>query len=240
MGRTTVAHNLAVALDALPVTRAVLVDGDLVHGDLRLHLEAPEAAPSLMQLPTGHVTDADIAPLLWQDAAGMSILLAPPRMEQADLIMLADIRNALSILRRLHDVVVIDVPAVMDDRTLAMLDDADVVVDVLTTERGAVRKCQRCDAVLRAADFPMEKIVTVINQADATDASTPALAAALGRRPDASLPYDERLSGDGLTAGTAIVSADPAAPLSRSFVELAKLIATRVGAVTPQIAARAA
>ena len=69
VGRTAIAHNLAVAMGQANGTRVVLVDGDQVHGDLRLHLEAPEDAPSLLQLPTGHVSEDDVAPLLWQDSS---------------------------------------------------------------------------------------------------------------------------------------------------------------------------
>ena len=75
VGRTAIAHNLAVAMGQTAGSRVALVDGDQVHGDLRLHLEAPESAPSLVHLPTGHVTEADVAPLLWQDATGLDVLL---------------------------------------------------------------------------------------------------------------------------------------------------------------------
>jgi pilus assembly protein CpaE len=234
VGRTTIAHNLAVALNQRPSTRAVLVDGDLVHGDLRLHLGAPDTAPSLLQLPTGHVADVDVAPLLWRDPAGVDVLLAPPRLEQADLIMQRDVENALVILQRLYDVVVIDVPAVMDDMTLSMLDNADVVLDVVTTERGAVRKARRCHEVLSAAGFAMDKLVTVVNRADAPGIEPPALPSELGRRPEASLPHEQRLAVGELADGSAIVSTDPGAPVSRGLIGLAEMVASRV-----QVPARA-
>jgi pilus assembly protein CpaE len=240
VGRTTIAHNLAVALDAMPGTRAVLVDGDLVHGDLRLHLGAPDDAPSLLGLPTGHVGETDLAPLLWRDPAGVDVLLAPPRMEQADLVMLSDVTNALRILRRLYDVVVVDVPAVMDDTTLAILDGADVVLDVVTTERAAVQKAQRCHAVLEAAAFPLDKLVTIVNRAETHGSSEGAFASELGRRPEMWLPPDRRVAEDGLAAGSAIVAEHPEAPLSRALADLATLVAARVGSPAAPVAALAA
>jgi len=228
VGRTTIAHNLAVAMNQRPATSAVLVDGDLVHGDLRLHLGAPDSAASLLQLPTGHVTDADMAPLLWQDPSRVDVLLAPPRLEQADLILRRDVENALMKLQRLYDVVVIDVPAVMDDMTLAMLDNADIVLDVITTERGAVRKARRCHEVLSAAGFAMDKIVTVVNRADAPGVEPPALVAELGRQPDAALPHEPRLAAGELAEGSSILLVDPGAPVSRSLAGLAEMLAMRV------------
>jgi pilus assembly protein CpaE len=239
VGRTAIAHNLAVAMRRGAGARTVLVDGDQVHGDLRLHLEAPDDAPSLVQLPTNHVSAEDVKDLLWQDAAGLDILLAPPRMEQADLITLADIRRAHAMLQRMYDLVVIDVPTVMDVATLAILDDADIVLDVTTPRLGAVRKTQRCHAVLEAAGFPMGKVVTVVNHADAYHDQA-AFAEALGWLPDAVLMHDERLAAGQVAAGSSIVSAHPEAPISRGFVELSELLIARVQTGTGALAAQAA
>ena len=227
VGRTAIAHNLAVAMSQSSDTQAVLIDGDQVHGDLRLHLEAPDAAPSLVQLPTGHVTETDVRPLLWQDATGLDVLLAPPRMEEADLINTSDIQRARHILNQTHDLVVIDVPAAMDDRTLAMLDDADVVLDVTTPRHGAVRKTQRCHAVLAAAGFPMDKIITVVNHADSSFDATE-FALELGWAPDAVLMHDDRLAARVVPAGSSIVKTHPDSLFSRGFVDLAKVLSARL------------
>ena len=238
VGRTAIAHNLAVAMGQSASTHVVLVDGDQVHGDLRLHLEAPEAAPSLLQLPTGHVKEDDVNPLLWQDATGLDVLLAPPRMEQADLIMLADVRRAHRMLKQMYELVVVDVPATMDDMTLAMLDDADVVLDVTTPRRGAVRKTQRCHAVLSAAGFPMDKVLTVVNHAD-PDYDPTDFASQLGWQPDAVLMHDERLAAGTVPAGSSIVTAYPDSLFSQGFKDLATTLASRL-ASQPALAARAA
>jgi pilus assembly protein CpaE len=238
-GRTAIAHNLAVAMGQSAGTRVVLVDGDQVHGDLRLHLEAPETAPSLVQLPTGHVTRADVEPLLWQEATGLDVLLAPPRMEEADLITLADLRRAHFTLRQMYDLVVLDVPAAMDEKTLAMLDDADIVLDVTTPRQGAVRKTQRCHAVLTAAGFPMDKILTVVNHAD-PDYDATEFAQELGWAPSAVLMHDERLASGSMPAGSSIVTAYPDSLFSRGFKDLAAQLAARLQAAPAQAGARAA
>jgi pilus assembly protein CpaE len=237
-GRTTIAHNLAVALKQVTGARVALFDGDQAHGDLRLHLEAPGSTPSLVQMPTGHATDADLAPLLWQDPAGIDVLLAPPRMEEADLILLADIRRAISMLRRLHDVVVVDVPTVMDDRTLAILDDADVVLDVVGTDRAAVNKAQRCHDVLAAADFPLCKVVSVSNQV--RPGAGLDVGALIDRPLEAILPHDHRLVSGELPAGGAVVAMFPDAPLSQGMLGLASALAARLGGDIGALSARAA
>ena len=239
VGRTAIAHNLAVAMGQIAGSRVALVDGDQVHGDLRLHLEAPDDAASLVQLPTGHVTEADLTPLLWQDASGLDVLLAPPRMEEADLVMTADVQRAQHLLRQMFDLVVIDVPAVMDERTLSMLDDADVVLDVTTPRHGAVRKTQRCHAVLSAAGFPMHKVLTVVNHADPSyDAAD--FADVLGWQPDAVLMHDDRLATGSVAPGSSIVTTHPDSLFSRGFNDLATLLAERLPSAQAALAAEAA
>lgn len=225
VGKTAIAHNLAVAFMLELGTRAALFEGDQAHGDMRLHLDAPLEAPSLMQLPTGHATDADLVPLLWQEPAGVDVLLAPPRMEQAEMIMLADIRRAMGMLRRAHDVLVVDTPTVMDDTTLAILDDADVVIDVNDAHRASLLKTERCHAVLMAAEFPMGKVIRVANHA--RGASGFDAGSAPHAQPDAVLPFDPVLAADEL-AGRAVASAHPDAQFARGITGLARLVATRL------------
>jgi pilus assembly protein CpaE len=239
VGRTAIAHNLAVAMRATEGTRVALVDGDQVHGDLRLHLEAPDDAPSLVQLPTGHATEDDIAPLMWQDASGLDVLLAPPRMEEADLVMTADVTRAHHLLKQRYDLVIIDMPATMDDRTLSMLDGADVVLDVTTPRHGAVRKTQRCHAVLAAAGFPMHKVLTVVNHADPSyDAAE--FGEVLGWEPDAVLMHDDRLASGSVDPGASIVTDYPEALFSRGFQDLAELLAERLQPTVAEVAEKAA
>lgn len=240
VGRTTIAHNLAASLNRRPHTSVVLVDGDLVHGDLRLHLDAPDEAPSLLQLPTGHASEVDLAPLLWEDPAGVHVLLAPPRMEQADLIMQHDMDHALTLLSRLYDVVIIDAPAVMNDMTLSMLDRADTVLDVVTTERGAVRKSQRCRDVLTAAGYPMEKVVTVANRVADPALAAGSLASDLHGQPDVMLPLDPQLAAGGSPGGAAVVATSPETPISNAFASLAQFLVDRQEGAPELISSQAA
>ena len=160
-------------------------------------------------------------------------------VERVDLIMLADIRRTLYTLGQMYDLTVIDVPAVMDDKTLAMLDGADVVLDVTTPRHGAVRKMQRCHAVLSAAGFPMDKVLTVVNHAD-PDYDQSEFAEELGWMPDAVLMHDERLASGSMPAGSSIVTAYPDSLFSQGSRELAGQLANRLQAEPVQASARAA
>jgi pilus assembly protein CpaE len=111
VGKTTLAFNLAVAMTQQGGLRTALVDGSFQFGDLRALLKVPQDAPSLLDLPTDRVQESDFSEVMWRDPSGIDILLAPPRVEMAEMITPRDLDKVLSLLRRVYNVVVIDTPA---------------------------------------------------------------------------------------------------------------------------------
>ena len=68
----------------------------------------PVDAPSILDLPTDRIAESDLGDVLWRDPSGIDILLAPPRIEMAEMVTPRDLDKVLSLLRRVYDVVVID------------------------------------------------------------------------------------------------------------------------------------
>ena len=101
VGKTTIAFNLAVALGQLE-QRTVLIDGSLQFGDLRSLLKVPVDAPSILDLPTDRIAESDLGDVLWRDPSGIDILLAPPRIEMAEMLTPRDVDKVLSLLRRVY------------------------------------------------------------------------------------------------------------------------------------------
>ena len=103
VGKTTIAFNLAVALGQREL-RTVLIDGSLQFGDLRALLKVPVDAPSILDLPTDRIAESDLSDVLWRDPSGIDILLAPPRVEMAEMVTPRDLDKILSLLRRVYEV----------------------------------------------------------------------------------------------------------------------------------------
>ena len=103
MGTTTIALNLAVALGQAG-RRTALIDGSLQFGDLRALLRVPMTAPSIVDLPTDRIAEGDLSDVLWRDPSGIDILLAPPRVETAEMVSVRDLDKILSLMRRVYDV----------------------------------------------------------------------------------------------------------------------------------------
>ena len=92
VGKTTIAFNVAVAAAGLGA-RTALIDGSIQFGDLRGLLRAPRDAPSMLDLPTDRISETDLADVLWRGPAGVDILLAPPRIEMAEMVLIRDLEK---------------------------------------------------------------------------------------------------------------------------------------------------
>ena len=225
VGKTTLAFNLAVAIQQHVGVRTVLVDGSLQFGDLRALLKVAPDAPSILDLPTDRIQEADLADVLWRDPSGIDILLAPPRIEMADMVTPRDVEKVLSLLRRVYAATVVDVPTNLSDLTLAFLDAADVILQVLTYDSTTIRNSVSVAETFRAIGYPPSKIQYVLNRADSQGGLDPAMIqSAIGRSPEHSVVSDGRLVVEANNQGVPFVLAAPDAAISGDIRRLAEAL----------------
>jgi pilus assembly protein CpaE len=224
VGKTTVAFNLAVALGQAG-TRTALVDGSLQFGDLRSLLRVPADAPSILDLPTDRIGESDLQDVLWRDPSGIDILLAPPRVEMAEMVSVRDVEKALSLLRRLYGAVVVDMPSALGDIPLALLDAADTILEIITYDSTTIRNTLAVAEAFRAIGYPASKIRYVVNRADSTGGiAAEDLARALGRVPEHTIVSDGKLVMQANNEGLPFVLANPDAPISRDIAQMAAFL----------------
>jgi MinD-like ATPase involved in chromosome partitioning or flagellar assembly/CheY-like chemotaxis protein len=238
VGRTTIAFNLAVAATGLGV-RTVLVDGSIQFADVRALLRVPDSAPSMLDLPTDRVSESDLADVLWRDGSGVDVLLAPPRVEMAEMVLARDVEKTLSLLRRLYDLIIVDTGVALDEVTLGVLDQADTILHVVTYDATTIRNTAAMAETFAKIGYPPSKIRYLLNRADATAGIDPAdLRRALGRDPEYRLRSEGQVVGPASNQGLAFVTSDPGAGVSRDLVEVAReLVGGAVAAGRPTAAA---
>ncbi|HLE58767.1 MAG TPA: response regulator [Candidatus Limnocylindria bacterium] len=237
VGRTTLAYNTAVALVA--GHRVCLVDGALQFSDLRGLLRVPASAPSIASLPIDRIRESDLAEVMWRDPAGVDVLLAPPRIEMAEMITVNDLEKAVSILRQVYDYVIIDTRAGLTDDVLVFLDAADLILQVLTYDSMAIRSTAMAREAFAAIGYPAEKLMTVLNRADSAGGlSRSELEAAIGSRIEHEIVSDGRLVVAANNEGVPFVTGSPDAEVSVGVRQLADALAARLGARRPALARR--
>jgi pilus assembly protein CpaE len=221
VGKTTIAFNLACAMGQLE-HRTVLIDGSLQFGDLRALLKVPVDAPSILDLPTDRIAESDLQDVLWRDPSGIDILLAPPRVEMAEMVTSRDLEKILSLLRRVYQAIVIDMSSAISDVNLTFLDTSDTIVEIVTYDSTTIHNTIAVAETFRMIGYPASKVRYLINRADSPGGINPQdLARALGRVPEHSVVSDGKLVVQCNNDGVPFVLANPDAAISRDVTRLA-------------------
>jgi pilus assembly protein CpaE len=235
VGRTTLAYNLAVALGQ--EHRVCLVDGSLQFSDLRGLLRVPAVAPSIVNLPTDRIREQDVAEVMWRDPSGIDILLAPPRVEMAEMVTVRDIEKVLSLLRKIYEFVIIDTRAALSEDVLVFLDSADLILQVLTYDAMAIRGLAMSAETFAAIGYPPSKLATVLNRSDSSGGfSKDDVEQALGSRIDYEVVSDGHLVLAANNEGNAFVASSPDSPIAQGVRRIADSLASHLRDRAPALA----
>jgi pilus assembly protein CpaE len=238
VGKTTIAFNLAVALGQAD-QRTVLIDGSLQFGDLRSLLKVPVDAPSILDLPTDRVAESDLQDVLWRDPSGIDILLAPPRVEMAEMVTARDLDKILSLLRRVYGSIVIDMSSALNDINLSFLDLSDTIVEIVTYDSTTIHNTIAVADAFRMIGYPASKVRYLVNRADSPGGIDPVdLERALGRIPEHRVVSDGMLVVQSNNEGVPFVLANPAAQISQDLNRVAAELLAANGIVRATAAGR--
>jgi pilus assembly protein CpaE len=167
VGKTTIAVNLAIALAAGASSSVVLVDGDLTFGDVSVHLNLTPTRTILDLLERVEDLDREVFnQALIRHDSDVRVLLSPFRPEQAERVTPEHIQAILDSLACYYDYVVVDCPASYDDVTLAILENADRVLIVVTPEIGPVKNTGVFLDLAAEIGIAEDKLMLVLNRAN--------------------------------------------------------------------------
>src|SRR4029077_3031020 len=172
--------------------------------------------------PTDRIQESDLRDVLWRDPSGIDILLAPPRIEMAEMVTVRDIDKALSLLRRVYRTIVVDMPSALSDVSLAFLDASDYILAVVTYDSTTIRNTSAIAETFRAIGYGPDKVQYLINRSDSPGGMSPEdLSRAIGRVPEHSVVSDGMLVIQSNNEGVPFVLANPNAPISLDMNRIA-------------------
>jgi pilus assembly protein CpaE len=227
VGRTTLAVNFAVAAKTELGKKVALVDGGLQFGDvgvlLNLNPKNQTIADVAREMASGDLETLDST--LIDHSTGVRVLMAPPSPEMAELVTPDHVSKIIAALRQTHDLVVVDCSPLLQDVTLAFLDQSDVVLTVLTLEITNIKNIRQFLALVEQLGYPEGKVQLLLNRADSGyGIRLHDVESSIGRKISHSVVSDGRTVVYALNRGVPFVVAARSTRVSDDIVRLAKTV----------------
>ena len=235
-GCTTVASNLSLALQELSASErdVALLDGNLQFGDVGVMLDLrPDRSVADL---TERIDELDrdlLSSVMSTHGSGVRVLLAPPRPEAAESLLAGKssedgerppVATILTMLRNAYDVIVADTWSWIDDLTLMLFDAASLIVLVVTPDIPAVKSARLFLELANKLDYPLEKILLVVNGADRRGGLQSGQIEKAMMPITAEIPFDERAALGAANRGVPVIQRERSRPISESILSLADLI----------------
>ncbi len=230
VGTTTLAINTAIALATRQRRRTALLDANLQFGDERVFLDLGLDSSSIVNAITEPDLDADLLKkLMVTHRSGIDLLLAPPNPEQADIVVERQrtepgtLTNILRLLRKAYDYTIVDTGRTIDDFTLQLFDESDVIFVVMTADLSCLKNVRLVLETMDSLGFERSKVQLVLNRSNAyTGINVDNAESALGRKIDYQIMNEYRGAISALNSGEPFMSSRPDGPLGQNVSKFAQ------------------
>jgi len=227
VGATTLAANVATAL-AAEGKAVVLIDLNLQFGNVAMFFDL-RPRTTIVEFARGDIgrtTEDDFEKFLANHKSGVRILAAPPSPEEAELVSIAAVQQAIDLGRGGRDVVVLDLPTKLDEVTLAALDVTDIVCVVTAPHLASLRSTGDTLAMLTRIGISEQRILLALVRNTAKGIDDAGVMGFLKRKPDVIVPFAEKADA-AADLGVPYVLADPNDKAAVALKQLAGRLATR-------------
>lgn len=244
-GRSTVAATLADEIARFGRT-ALLADADVYGGSIATMLglldESPGIAAATRQAANGRLDREALAALCWAAEPRLRVLTGLPRADRWPELRPPAVERLLGTCRSMADFTVVDTGFCLETdeelsfdtaaprrngATLAVLDEADVVIAVGSADPMGVARLVRALEDLREARVgaPVWIVLNRVRDSATNGPARSELAEAIvrfgGQPPAAYLPLDHAALDSAVLAGAPVARVAPHSPFRAAVVELA-------------------
>ncbi|HEU0074427.1 MAG TPA: AAA family ATPase [Dehalococcoidia bacterium] len=225
VGKTTIATNLGVALASNFGQSVAIIDADNSFGDVAAALELrPEVGIVDLVRDIDKVERANVSEYLARHSSGLSVLSAPRQGLLWREVTPDKLRTAIGLLARQFDIVLIDTAANLGDVSLAVLDEASMVLWVTSSDFSSINNSLLGLDALQQLQYPDSRIRLVLNITAFDDGVRPSkIEDVLKRTFFWTVPYDKQVRIGSQIGNPAVLSA-PESSGSRAINALAEAV----------------
>lgn len=231
VGKTSIALNLAVALQKKSVGKKIaLVDADYGFGDIaaRLNLATTRSVLDLVR-NVDQIDPELVNQVMVSHSSGLRVLLNPVHPAEAEFITPEHVKKIMGMVTCLYDIIVIDCQSTYEERTLAILDRADMLMLVVTPEIGPVKNASQFLELAEDLGISSEKIYIILNRFNSNVGIEPE---EIERTYKRKIAFNLSSAGRTITLssnqGTPLVLAQPTHPFSQQIFQLAEGLTKRL------------
>jgi len=227
VGCSTLAVNLAVSLQQMGHPTA-LVDGNISFGSVEIFLELQPTHSILQLIGDLEQLNAElIQDTMVTHSSGLRVLLAPLRPEEGDGVRGEHLQRILSLLKKDFRFTLVDTWPSYDERVLAMLEVADLILVPIGPDLPAMKNLNSFLRVARLLNYDMDKIVPVLMRANSVPPGhLKELEAFLKQPLKWRVVSDGKRATDAANSGTPFVLSAKDAPISQNVFEIARFLAS--------------
>jgi pilus assembly protein CpaE len=225
-GRTFLAINVALSLQAISGEPVVLVDADFAAPalDVAMNLTTEHNVSDLLP-KMGRLDDDLITGVLASHASGVQVLLAPPPADLSSPISLPQIQQVLVRLKRMFPWVVVDLGLPLNETAFAFLDGADRIIMTVLPEMVGLRNTRLMLDALHARGYPNEKMWLVLNRATMAGGITVGdIEERLHVRVKHKIPDDQPLVTHSVNRGVPLVMNRRRGAVTRAIEQLVRIL----------------
>jgi len=227
-GTSSLTVCLGFALMHLLEKRTALVDLDLQAAPLSVLLDVePEHTIADLTDPTSPIDSIRIESVLTKHEAGPSLLAAPKRIEQTELVSAATVEAATKVLHDLFDVVLVDCGNHLNESSVVVFEQSDYVLYVLDQTIAAVRAAQRFLNLYDSLELRKHQPQLIVNRYRPGDVITlERIEAALHLPVFATVPQDDAAFHQMQATGSSLWKISSGAGLRRGIESLTRKLFT--------------
>ena len=224
-GKTVMATNLAASFAKDGGKKTLLLDLDLQFGDaaIMLGIEPEKTIQDLVTAP-GELDPEKLAGYTTRHSAGLDILPAPIRPEDAELVTEAKLVRLMEVAKESYEVIVVDTSPFFHGPMLATLDQTDDLLLVCGLEVPTIKNVRLSLQTLQLLSFPTDRVRVVLNRANSNVGMKKGeVEAALESKIRFEVPSD-RVVPLAVNRSNPAVLSDPKSDFGRAVREMAKTL----------------